>query len=225
MKTNEKKNIFSGDKRIRIFTGHYGSGKTEVSVNYAMQMAALGKKTAIVDLDIVNPYFRTVDALNELQSQGIRTVVPVFANTNVDVPALPGEINSLFENDSYSVIFDVGGDPEGARALSRYRQDIYEAGYEMLMVVNVFRKETETVEKIGEMIKGIETTSRLKVTGLVNNSNLLGLSESSHVNRGYNLVSEAAELYGIRFAFTSTVYGDPSGDVLIMKRMIKQPWE
>ena len=106
------------DKRIAIFTGHFGSGKTEVAVNYALQTAGRGKKTAIVDLDIVNPFFRTADARGILEAEGIRVITPVYANTNVDVPSLPPEISSMFEDRSYNVWIDVGGDDLGARAVS-----------------------------------------------------------------------------------------------------------
>ncbi len=102
------------NKRINIFTGHFGSGKTEVAVNYAFEMARTGQRTAIVDLDIVNPFFRTADAKQKLENSGIKVVLPMYANTNVDVPALPAEINTLFERKDFKLVFDVGGDDLGS---------------------------------------------------------------------------------------------------------------
>ena len=102
------------DKRINIFTGHFGSGKTEVAVNYAMKMAEAGYRTAIVDFDIINPYFRTADAKDALEEQNIKVILPMYANTNVDIPAIPPEIYSLFEDKDTKVVLDVGGDDLGA---------------------------------------------------------------------------------------------------------------
>jgi hypothetical protein len=132
------------DRRITIFTGHFGSGKTEVAVNYALQTAERGKKTAIVDLDIVNPFFRTADVRNMLEDKGIKVVTPVYANTNVDVPSLPAEINTMFEDRSYSVVLDVGGDDLGARAVSRYKEQIAGEDHIHYFVVNTRRPKTNT---------------------------------------------------------------------------------
>ncbi len=151
------------DKRISIFTGHFGSGKSEVSVNFAIKLPQLKNKVAVVDLDIVNPYFRAVDAKKLLLDNNIKVVSPMYANTNVDVPALPPEINSLFEDRSYNVVFDVGGDDLGARALARYNEELLNEGYEMYLVVNTKRQDTNTDSKIIQMAKEIEYASKLKI--------------------------------------------------------------
>ncbi len=221
------------DKRINIFTGHFGSGKTEVAINFALKLSTLGNKTAIVDFDIVNPFFRTKDAALELEKRGILVIAPRYANTNVDVPALPPEINSLFEKKEYRVVFDVGGDDVGARVLSRYREDILGDDVEMFFVVNTRRPMTDTVEKIEEMIWDIENSSRLKITKLVNNTNILGETTMENVLRGRQLIDEVSEKLGIPVAFTSgfkdnigsIVEGNNKGGILYLDKLIKLPWD
>ena len=107
------------DKRLTLFAGHYGSGKTNIAVNYALKLANMGKKVCIADLDIVNPYFRTKDSEEELKAAGVELVSPRFANTNVDLPALPAESYRLVQDKSIYGIMDIGGDDRGAYALGR----------------------------------------------------------------------------------------------------------
>lgn len=184
---------------ITIFTGHYGSGKTEVALNYAISK---GAGTSIVDLDIVNPYFRSKDAEAVLADHGIRLVASTFANTNLDLPALPGEIFSVFSSPG-DVIFDVGGDDDGAVVLGRYKQYFDKQPYRQYLVVNTFRPLTQTEAEIEEMIAAIEATSRLSVTGLINNSNLMEFTTQDHIRQGEALVRRVAEKTGIPFVFTA----------------------
>lgn len=220
------------NKRINIFTGHFGSGKTEVAVNYALELSRMHEKTAIVDFDIVNPYFRTADAREKLEESGIWVIVPLFANTNVDVPALPSEINALFNKKEYSVVFDVGGDDLGARAVSRYREEILENDYEMFFVVNTKRPMTDTEFKIEEMIRAIEQSSRLKVTSLVNNTNLKDETAVEDILEGHRILEQVSEKLNIPIGFISGLEGtvskirDKNGiSILSMQKLIKLPWE
>ncbi len=158
------------EKRI-VVVGHYGSGKTEFSVNLALKLREMGEKVTIVDLDVVNPYFRTKDAQEELEKNGIEVVVSDYANSNVDVPALPPNINTVFYKEGY-VIFDVGGDDDGAIALGRFKPYFDKAPYDMLGVVNFRRPLTLDAEEATEALSAIEQTSRLKFTGIVNNTNI-----------------------------------------------------
>ena len=112
------------DTCVYSFTGHYGSGKTEAAVNFAVKLKRQGRNTALIDLDIVNPFFRSADARELLETLGIRTEFPLYANTNVDVPALTGVMGALIRDEAYDVVLDVGGDDLGAKALGRYREDI-----------------------------------------------------------------------------------------------------
>ena len=160
-------------KRLTLFAGHYGSGKTNIAVNYAYKLAREGKQVCIADLDIVNPYFRTKDSEAELEALGIRLVSPQYANTNVDLPALPAESYRLVQDKSNYGIMDIGGDDRGAYALGRYADAIKaEGNYRMAFVVNCYRPLTSTVEDTVEIMREIEAACGLQFNCIVNNSNL-----------------------------------------------------
>ena len=181
-------------KRINIFVGHYGSGKTELAVNFAIK----NKVDLIADLDTVNPYFRTNDAKEILEKSGIRVVAPYYAGTNVDLPSLPPEVYAAF-TDNKTAVLDIGGDDDGAYVLGRFKEYITEENSEVYFVINVLRPETDSADKIIEMIKAIEYASRLKVTYLINNTNLMGETEYSHVEKGEAIVKEVSRLTNIPF--------------------------
>jgi len=160
-------------KRLTLFAGHYGSGKTNIAVNYAMLLADEGKKVCVADLDIVNPYFRTKDSESELEKRGITLISPQYANTNVDLPALPAESYRLVQDRSIYGVMDIGGDDRGAYALGRFSGAIKEEGnYRMAFVINCHRPLTATVEDTVEIMKEIEAAAGIKFTCIVNNSNL-----------------------------------------------------
>jgi len=220
------------DKRINIFTGHFGSGKTEVALNYVFNLAAANKKTVIVDFDIVNPFFRTVDAKKKLEDSGIRLISSVYANTNVDVPAVPAEINSLFNQKEYKVVLDVGGDDLGAKALSAFKDDIVADDYEMYMVINLKRIMTDSEDKIINMIDEIQESSRIKVTKLVNNTNLLHMSTGEEILEGQAVIESVSKKLGIPVGFTAglqnaitNVKDKINSDILYLNKHIKLPWD
>lgn len=160
-------------KRLTLLCGHYGSGKTNVAVNMAYMLKKQHKKTVIADLDIVNPYFRTKDSSGEFSDLGIRLICSDYANSNVDIPALPQDIYALTEDREMKAIVDVGGDDRGALALGRLTPAILaENNYEMLMVLNFYRPLTPDVESVIEVMAEIESACGIKFTGLINNSNL-----------------------------------------------------
>ena len=160
-------------KRITLFAGHYGSGKTNIAVNYALHLAAEGKAVSIADLDIVNPYFRTKDSAARLEAAGIDLVSPQFANTNVDLPALPAEAYRLVEDHSRYAILDIGGDDRGAYALGRYTPFILEENnYCMAFVANCYRPLTRTPEEALGVMREIEAACSLPFNAIVNNANL-----------------------------------------------------
>ncbi len=133
------------NKRITLFCGHYGTGKTNVAVNYALWLKSRGDEVQIADMDIVNPYFRTKDSEKELNEAGIRLISPRFANSNVDLPALPQELYGLFEFRDKKAVLDIGGDDRGAYALGRFAPMILEENnYECLFVANFYRPLTRT---------------------------------------------------------------------------------
>jgi cellulose biosynthesis protein BcsQ len=160
-------------KRLTLFAGHYGSGKTNIAVNYAMLLADEGKKVCIADLDIVNPYFRTKDSEKELTEKGISLISSQYANTNVDLPAIPAESYRLVQDKSVYGVVDIGGDDRGAYALGRFADAIKEEGnYRMAFVINRHRPLTSTVEDTVEIMREIEAASGIKFTCIVNNSNI-----------------------------------------------------
>lgn len=160
-------------KRLTLFAGHYGSGKTNIAVNYALHLAHEGKRVVIGDLDIVNPYFRTADSAKELEAAGVDLISSRFANSNVDLPSLPAEAYRLVEDKSTYGIMDIGGDDRGAYALGRYvPQILQENNYRMAFVANCCRPLTRTPEEALEVMGEIEAACGLKFTCLVNNANL-----------------------------------------------------
>lgn len=191
-------------KRITIFAGHYGSGKTNIAVSYALYLKKNGYPVKIGDMDIVNPYFRTKDSAQELQEAGIELVSPAFANTNVDLPALPQQLYALVWNkDSYAVL-DVGGDDRGAYALGRYADFIkQENDYEMIFVANFFRPLTPDAQSALEVMREIETACSMKFTAIVNNSNLGNLTTAQDVESTMQKAYELSSLSSLPILFTS----------------------
>ncbi len=160
-------------KRVTVFAGHYGSGKTNIAVNYALMLRRKYKEIAIADLDTVNPYFRTKDSESALKQYGIRLISSVYANTNVDMPALPGEAYAVLDDKRLRAVLDVGGDDRGALALGRYSEAILaENDYEMLFVINKYRPLTRDAESAAGILREVETAGKLPFTAIVNNSNL-----------------------------------------------------
>lgn len=165
--------MLTNDKRITILCGHYGTGKTNVAVNTALTMAKTSDKVTIADLDIVNPYFRTLDSAADLNAAGIRMICSRFANSNVDIPSLPPDLYAITDDKSHRVVVDVGGDDSGAMVLGRLAPAITaEDSYDMWLVVNCYRPMTPDVPSTVEVMGEIEAASKLRFTGIVNNSNL-----------------------------------------------------
>ena len=160
-------------KRLTLFAGHYGSGKTNIAVNYALMLAQQGKRVCIGDLDIVNPYFRTKDSAEKLKAAGVELISPQFANSNVDLPALPAEAYRLVQDKECYAVADIGGDDRGAYALGRYIPSIVEEqNYQMVFVANFCRPLTRTAEEALEVMREIEAACGLQFTHIVNNTNL-----------------------------------------------------
>lgn len=190
-------------KRITLFAGHYGSGKTCIAVSYAKLIKKSGFDTSIIDLDIVNPYFRTKDSEKELTDAGINIIASEYANTNLDAPALPKEIYSAISDKSTHLVIDVGGDDRGAVALGRYAEDITADDYDMLFVANCYRPLTKTPEDALEVMREIEVASKIKFTGIVNNSNIGNITTSDDVKKSTAFVEKLSQLAGIPVVMTT----------------------
>ena len=185
-------------KRLTLFAGHYGSGKTNIAVNYALLLAKQGKKVCIADLDIVNPYFRTKDSAEELENAGVQLVSPQFANSNVDLPALPAEAYKLVTDQKTYGIMDIGGDDRGAYALGRYVPAIVnENNYRMVFVANCYRPLTATPYEALEVMREIEEACKLKFTDIINNSNLGEETTAETVLNSINYINELSEISGL----------------------------
>lgn len=218
-------------KRVTIFAGHYGSGKTNVAVNYALEIAKKGHKTSLSDLDIVNPYFRSKDSEAVLKDAGIRFISSEYANSNVDVPALPAEAYAVTQDkESYAVV-DVGGDDRGALALGRYVPDIIaENNYEMLMVVNCYRPLSRTPQDALAIMKEIEDAAKIRFTGIVNNSNIGDETTAENVLASIAYADEISRVSGLPVVMTSVHHElfdqlkDKIKNLFPIKLYIRQSW-
>ena len=191
-------------KRVTLFAGHYGSGKTNIAVNYALSLKRQGLDVSIADLDIVNPYFRTKDSEEALREAGIDLISPEFANSNVDLPALPQEVYGLVQNNKKYAIMDIGGDERGALALGRYREYILEENdFEMVFVANFFRPLTRNAEEAYEVMQEIYQAGGIPFTAIVNNSNLGNETTSEDVKASFEEAARLCEITGLPLLFTS----------------------
>ena len=191
-------------KRVTLFAGHYGSGKTNIAVNYALLLSRGGRRTAIADLDIVNPYFRTKDSAAELEEAGVDLISPQFANSNVDLPALPAEAYRLVEDRSLWAVMDIGGDDRGAYALGRYTPFLLAEGdYRMAFVANPYRPLTHTPEEALEVMWEIEAAGGLPFTAIVNNANLAHETTAETVLAAIPYMEKLSVLSGLPIWMTS----------------------
>lgn len=204
-------------KRLTLFAGHYGSGKTNIAVNYAFELCARNLPVIIADLDIVNPYFRTKDSEAEFIEKGIELVCSSFTNSNLDIPALPQEMYKVVQNKSKYGIIDIGGDDQGAVALGRYVPYILEENdYDMLFVANCFRPLTTTPEDTITVMREIEAACGIKFTGIVNNSNLGNETTSDDVIMSLEYIKKISDSTGLPVVMNcvkADLYGQLLGKV------------
>ncbi len=191
-------------KRVNLLAGHYGSGKTNIAVNMALEMRRRFERVAVADLDIVNPYFRTKDSAAELESAGIRMISSEYANSNVDVPAMAPENYAIVDDRSLHAVVDVGGDDRGALALGRYSPALREENdYEMYFVANFYRPLTRTPAQALEVMREIETAGGLAFTAIIDNSNLGAETTPEDIAAAFPLARELARLSGLPLAAVS----------------------
>ena len=183
-------------KKFIVVTGHYGCGKTNFSINLALDFVNAGNKVTVVDMDLINPYFRTSDYKGILQEKGIEVITPVFGATNLDIPSLPASMYSIFEKENI-VIIDVGGDDAGSTVLGRFRPQFDTVKYDMLYVVNRYRSMNKDTADSVEVLKEIEAVSGLKHTGIVNNSHLMTETDINTFEEGKKFASDISEKTGL----------------------------
>ena len=183
--------------RLLIVTGHFGTGKTEFSVNLALALAREGEKVMMADLDIVNPYFRSRERREVLEGAGVRLITSSQDSENADMPSLPAEILTVLEDRSYRGVLDIGGDPDGARVLARYQPKITAEDYQLLFVSNANRPEVRKADDAISYLRCIEEVTGLRCGGLVNNTHLCGETTAEEILQGAELVREISEKTGI----------------------------
>ncbi len=225
----EKLKQFCDQSKVLIITGHYGSGKTEIAMNIAIDQSQRDdRQVAIADMDVVNPYFRSRDYGSLYEKYGIRMMASSKAASDADLPTLPAEIRAAFDQEGLFTVFDVGGDPTGAHVLRGYRRWLESVPYAMLVVVNANRPETGTLDKATAYIEAIEQASGLKTTGIVGNTHLCRETTEEELLKGRKLCEEIHEHTGLDIVCHTVENGKfPSDgeDVYPINIYLKKPWE
>lgn len=217
--------------RINVFTGHFGSGKTEIAINFAKKLKDEGKEVTIVDLDVVNPYFCVRDKWDDLEAYGIRVISQDRHLSNAELMIVVPEVYSAFHKKDHYVVMDVGGDDMGATVLGQYNENFKEEPYSLFFVINNNRPLTEDVENTRRYIESIEITSRLKVTDLISNTNLSYETSVDDIVRGDKIVNELSHKLNLPHAYTvvrrdlaEEVKGKVKGDIFPIDIYMKPPW-
>ncbi len=212
-------------KRVTLFCGHYGSGKTNIAVNFALHLRRQGLPVALADLDIVNPYFRSKDSTDELQAEGVKVIALPFANSSVDLPALPSEAYSLVQDRSRHAVLDIGGDDRGAYALGRFVPYLLEENdFDMVYVVNFYRPLTTTVDEAIGVMREIEAACGLRFTGIVNNSNLGAETTVQTIRSSYGKVQKLCEATGLPL-LAITAEASIAEEEMVGLKLQKRPYD
>lgn len=210
--------------KITIVTGHYGSGKTNLLINLAVQAAEAGERVTVADMDIVNPYFRSSDYEKLFNEKKIELIAPVSAGSTMDTPYLSAALYSIFTGDKH-VFVDVGGDDAGAISLGRYSGEIAENGYEMIYVINQNRVLSRKPREAAELLYEIQAASRLKATALVNNTHLGVDTVPGTALNSINFAKEVETLTGLPLLYTTSPDFAPAKGTRVIKRYVLFPWE
>ncbi|NKN48860.1 ATP-binding protein [Clostridioides difficile] len=224
--------MITNDKRIRIITGHYGSGKSEFAMNYVVKLRDMvSGKVAIADLDVVNVYFRTREKKELMKSLGIQPIDSSINAPTLDLPAVSAEVMSPMVDHSYNSVIDLGGDNVGARVIGRFSHLLKEGDYDMLFVINANREKTQTSEEVIQYIKEIEKSSKLKLTGLINNTHLIRFTTIDDVLRGQKVAKEVSEKCNIPIRYVACLENlveqlpkDLEGEIFPIKLYMREDW-
>ena len=224
--------MIKDDKRIRLFIGHYGSGKSEVSINYVTKLREqVEGEVALADLDVVNVYFRSREKKDIMKDLGITPIDSSINTTTLDLPAVSAEIMRPLNDKSVNYVIDVGGDNVGGRVVGRFAKQFEQDDYDMFYVVNANREKTQTAKEVLQYIDAIEATSKLKVTGLINNTHMLKETTVEDVLKGQYVAREVSKIRNIPIKYISCLESivdklpkDLEGDILPMKLYLREEW-
>ncbi|MCD4677482.1 MAG: cobalamin biosynthesis protein CbiA [Desulfobacula sp.] len=218
---------------IVIICGNYGSGKTETAVNLAAASKMNGVDVKIADLDLVNPYFRTREARIFLENMGIEVVLPDKKYMHADLPILAPAVAGMIQQPSELTILDAGGDDAGVTVLAALKDHLSKKEVRMLQVINPFRPFTEDVQGCIKMKEEIENSSKIKITGLVSNANLIDETIPEHIYKGYDFLKDVSKTTGLKIEFiTASSHLIPQLEmnrftcpVLEINRKLVPPWK
>jgi hypothetical protein len=221
----------NNDKRIRIIVGHYGSGKTEFSVNYSMKLSK-NAKTALADMDIVNPYFRSREKCEIMEANNIRVISGSKGHkANSDMPMMSSEILAPLQDESCNIIMDIGGNSIGANVLARYKAFFKPGKYDMFCVINRYRPETRDLSGALLHLREIEEKVGAPVTGLINNTHMIDNTNVSDVLYGQELVDELSKSTGIPVKYVSVLENiaeqlpkGMNGEIFPVKMYMRESW-
>lgn len=218
-------------KKFVVVCGHYGCGKTNFSINLANYLINKGNQVTLIDFDIINPYFRSSAYIDLLKEKGIKLISPIYANSNLDLPAVLPEIYSVFLNKNEYAIFDVGGDAAGTMLLSRFSQEIINTNsYDMLYIINKYRKETSNSESAVKILKEIESASKLNATAIVNNSNLQSSTTSKDIMESEIYANEISKQTNLSVIMTTALDNisaelkSKAKNIFEIYMYVKPPW-
>lgn len=218
-------------ERVVIITGHYGAGKTNLAVNLALRRAEAGEPVVLIDLDVVNPYFRSHDFEAFLAGRGIRVVAPRYAGSNVDIPSITGDMGAAMLQRGHAVIVDVGGDDAGAFALGRYARDLEREDFGLYYVINARRPMVADPEDAARVLRDIEAACHLKACGLINCTSLAGETTAAVIEESFGYAEAIERLTGLPVAATAVLEGAPvrrekiKGDIIPIARYVMPEWE
>lgn len=224
--------MIKDDKRVRLFIGHYGSGKSEVSINYVTRLREIADgEVALADLDVVNVYFRTREKKDLMRQLGITPIDSSIQTTTLDVPAVSAEVMRPLHDDKVNYVIDVGGDNVGGRVVGRFAEHFKSDNYDMFFVINANREKTQTANEVLGYIDAIEASSKLKVTGLVNNTHLLRETTVEDVLKGQEVAREVSKIKNIPIKYVCCIENlvdklpkDLEGDILPIKMYLREEW-
>lgn len=224
--------MIKDDKRIRLFIGHYGSGKSEVSLNYVTKLREeVEGEVALADIDVVNVYFRSREKRELMKNLGITPIDSSIKTTTLDLPAISAEIMRPIHDETVNYVLDVGGDNVGGKVVGRFAEQFKSEDYDMFYVINANREKTQTAQEVLEYIDAIEATSKLKVTGLVNNTHMLKQTTVEDVLKGQEVAMEVSKIRNIPIKYISCLESivdklppNLEGEILPIKLYLREEW-